>query len=272
MRSEPAETKRRGESPYHSRAVSRALNILKSFTIDDFELSIADLNARLGIPKSTLVRLLQCMADEGFIEHNEQTSKYRLGVKLFELGSLYERTRVMNVGMLARPYMQELVDRYRLSSNLAIRNGGEIVYVAVAEPVGTQMRMAYSVGDRFGLHHTALGKALIAYMEEDACEELLEKIDMEPLTPNTIVSVEKLKEELERVREQGYAVDDQESLPGLRCLAAPIWSGDGVMAAMSVSGSILEIAGERKEEIVTDVIDCAERVSIKLGGEPRATN
>lgn len=270
MSSEPAETKRRGESPYHSRAVSRALNILKSFTVDDFELSIADLHDRLGIPKSTLVRLLLCMADEGFIEHNEQTSKYRLGVKLFELGSLYERTRVMNVRMLARPHMQELVDRYRLSSNLAIRDSAEIVYIGVAEPVGTQMRIAYSVGDRFGLHHTALGKALLAFMGEGERDALLEKIDMEPLTPNTIDSVEKLKEELARVRERGYAVDDQESLPGLRCVAAPIRSLDGVMAAMSVSGSILEIADEREEQITADVMDCAKRISVKLGARPQA--
>jgi len=272
MNSEPAERKRRGESPYHSRAVSRALSILKSFTIDDFELSIADLHARLGIPKSTLVRLLQCMAEEGFVEHNERTSRYRLGIKLFELGRLYERTRVMNVSVLARPHMQELVDRYGLSTNLAIRDSKEIVYVGVTEPAGTQMRMAYAVGDRFGLHHTALGKALVAFLDEGERDALLEKIDMEPLTPNTIVSAEELEEELERVRTLGYAVDDEESLPGLRCVAAPIWSVDGVLAALSVSGSTLKVAGELKEQIAVDVMDSAHQISFKLGGEPPTTN
>jgi IclR family acetate operon transcriptional repressor len=267
MNPKTEKTGRRGESPYHSRAVSRALRILKSFTLDDFELSVGDLHDRLGIPKSTLVRLLQCMAAEGFVEHNAETSKYRLGIKLFELGSLYEKTRVMNVGALSWPYMQELVEEFELSSNLAIRAGREIVYVRVAEPRGRQMRMAYSVGDRFGLHHTALGKAMMAFMPEEDREALVASLELKALTPKTICTVEGLHDEFTEIRDCGYAVDDEESLPGLRCVAAPIWGADGVMAALSLSGSTLEVSGETVETIADAVKETTRAISVRLGGE-----
>jgi len=261
------EPKRRGESPYHSRAVTRALRILKSFSPDDYELSIADLHDRLGIPKSTLVRLLQCMADEGFIEYDSETSKYRLGIKLFELGSLYERTRIMNIGALARPYMEELVNAYRLSANLAIRESDEIVYIAVVEPTGA-LRMAYSVGDRFGLHHTALGKVLLAFLNEEARRSLVERLGFEELTPNTISSEGEFLEELAWVRDHGYALDEEESLPGQRCIAAPIRNAERVMAALSVSGSTLAIPVGSIEEIAADLTEKARLISLRLGWEP----
>jgi IclR family acetate operon transcriptional repressor len=272
MHPKTEKTERRGESRYHSRAVSRSLRILKSFTLDDFELSVGDLHHRLGIPKSTLVRLLQCMADEGFVEHNPETSKYRLGIKLFELGSLYEKTRVMNVGALSWPYMQELVEEFDLSSNLAIRAGQEIVYVRVAEPRGRQMRMAYSMGDRFGLHHTALGKAMMAFMPEDERKSLVESLDLKPLTPKTICTVEELRDEFKDIRECGYAVDDEESLPGLRCVASPIWGADGVMAALSLSGSTLEVSGDTIETIADAVKETTRAISARLGGESHAVH
>lgn len=258
-------SRRRGESTYHTRAVSRALRILTSFTIKDFELSVADLYEKLGIHKSTLVRLLQCMAEEGFIEQNQETGKYRLGIKTFEIGSLYHRTRMRNIEAIARPFMQYLVDRFRVSANLAIRDGSEIVYVDAIEPMGSPMRLAYSSGDRFGVHHTALGKALIAHLPPEQMEGLLGG-ELKPLTPRTVTTAEALKEELARVREKGYAVDDEESLPGLRCVGAPIWDSEEVVAALSASGSTLIVTKELVDQIGQSVLEAARAISAQLGG------
>ena len=259
--------KRRGESTYHTRAVSRALQILTSFTINDLELSIAELNEKLGIHKSTLVRLLRCMADEGFIEQNPETDKYRLGIRTFEIGSLYYRTRMMHIETIARPFMRQLVDKFAVSANLAIRDRHEIVYIEVVEPKGSPMRVAYSKGDRFGVHHTALGKAMIAFLPSDELEDILEA-ELTSLTPRTIATPQELVEELEMVRRQGYAVDDEESMPGLRCVAAPIWDFDGVVAALSVSGSTLIVTRERVEEVGAGVLEATKSVSAQLGGVP----
>jgi len=257
---------RRGESTYHTRAVSRALRILTSFAIRDFELSVAELHEKLGIHKSTLVRLLQGMAEEGFIEQNQETGKYRLGIKTFEIGSLYHRTRMMNIEAIARPFMQRLVDKFNLSANLAIRKGGEIIYVKAIEPQGSPMRVAYSTGDRFGVHHTALGKAMIAFLPPEQLEEILDD-ELIALTPRTITTPKRLLEELALVKKQGYAVDDEESLPGLRCVGVPIWDSERVVAALSASGSTLIVTKERVENIAQDVIKAAKGISAQLGAK-----
>ncbi|MFC2037423.1 IclR family transcriptional regulator [Chloroflexota bacterium] len=259
-------TPRRGESAYHTRAVSRALQILSSFTVRDFELSVADLHEKLGIHKSTLVRLLRCLVEEGFMEQNPETGKYRLGIKTFEIGSLYHRTHMMNIGTLAWPFMQRLAAKFNLSANLAIRDGAEIVYVEAAEPVGSPMRVAYSAGDRFGVHHTALGKAMIAFLPPDELAGLLAEIDLIPLTPRTIATVEELADELQGVRECGYAVDDEESLPGLRCVGVPVWDSERVVAALSASGSTLTVTKERVDEIAEATLEVARAISAQLGG------
>jgi IclR family KDG regulon transcriptional repressor len=257
---------RRGESAYHTEAVSRALQILDSFTARDFELSVADLNQRLGIHKSTLVRLLHCMVAEGFIEQSLETGDYRLGIKTFEIGAIYHRTRMLNIGVLARPSMERLATTFHLSANLAVRDATQIVYVENVEPEGTPLRVAYSAGDRFGVHHTALGKALIAFLPPPQLMDLLARIHLTQLTQATITSVADLETELEKVRQCGYAMDDEESLPGLRCVGAPIWSSDKVVAALSASGSTLGVTRERTGEIAAAVVEAASAISAQLGG------
>jgi DNA-binding IclR family transcriptional regulator len=256
------------ESTYHTRAVSRAFRILNSFSIRDFELSVGELHDKLGIHKSTLVRLLQSMAAEGFIDQNPETGNYRLGIRTFELGSLYHRTRMLNVGILARPLMERLTAQLNLSTNLAVRDGQEIIYVETIEPAGSPMRVSYGAGDRFGVHHTALGKAMIAFLPKEQLEALLGESDLVPLTPRTIISMDELNKELGEIRARGYAVDDEESLPGLRCVSAPIWDSERAVAALSVSGSTLLVTRERVGEIAGKVMAATKELSAELGGAP----
>lgn len=258
----------RSETTYHTRAVSRALRILDSFTVQNFELSVADLHEKLGIHKSTLVRLLQSMAAEGFIEQNPENGAYRLGIKTFEIGCRYSRTRMMNLDTLARPLMRQLASDMGVSVNLAIRDRYHIIYIQTVEPIGAGMRVAYSTGDRFGVHHTALGKAIVAFLAPDQRERLLAELDLKRLTPRTITSQEDLESELALVQEQGYAVDDEESLPGLRCVGAPVWSDEQVVAALSASGSTLTITKERVETVASAVIETAQGISTLLGDVP----
>jgi IclR family KDG regulon transcriptional repressor len=268
MQGEQKETKRRGESTYHTRAVSRALQILDCFSVKDFELSVGDLHDKLGVHKSTLVRLLHSLAEERFIEQNPETDKYRLGIKTFEIGSVCLRTRMLNISALGRPTMLAVANEFLVSTNLAIRDGREIVYVDTVEPRDAPMRVVYSSGDRFGVHHTSLGKAMIAFLPSEELEELIEGLPLPALTPRTITSPEHLAHELNLIRERGYAVDDEESLPGLRCVGAPIWSDQNVVAALSASGSTLLVTTERTEEIGARVIAAARDITVQLGGGP----
>jgi DNA-binding IclR family transcriptional regulator len=203
------------------------------------------------------------------IEQNPETDKYRLGIKTFEVGSRYLRARMGNIGAVARPQMQELVDTYHVSANLAFRDGLEIVYVEAVEPNGVPLRVAYSVGDRFGIHHTALGKALVAWLPLKEQQKLLQQVQLKKLTPTTIATPDELEEELRQVRERGYAVDDEESMPGLRCVGAPIWGANGVAAALSASGTTLQILPESVDEVAHSVMEAAAAISAQLGGTPR---
>lgn len=268
MGNENQQNKGRDASTYHTRAVVRACRILTTFSADELELSVAELHKRLEIHKSTLVRLLRCMADEGFIEQNPETGKYRLGIKTFEVGSLYHRVRLRHIETFAQPYMQRFLDMYNLSANLAIRDGIEIVYISALEPHGIPLRVVYSVGDRFGLHHTSLGKAMIAFLPDEELSELVERIEFTTLTPRTLSTANELLSYLKKVREQGFAVDDEESMPGLRCVGAPIWSKGGIVAALSASGSTLIVTKERIEEIAGTVAEAANQISVQLGGVP----
>ncbi len=268
MGNENRQSKNSNAPTYHTRAVVRACRILTTFSADDLELSVADLHKRLEIHKSTLVRLLRCMADEGFIEQNPETEKYRLGIKTFEVGSMYHRVRLKHIERFARPYMQRFVDMYNLSANLAIRDGIEIVYISTLEPHGIPLRVVYSVGDRFGLHHTSLGKALIAFLPDEDLAELIERVEFTTLTPRTLSTAKELLAGLKQVRERGFAMDDEESMPGLRCVGAPIWSTGGIVAALSASGSTLIVAKERIEEIAATVVEAANQISVQLGGVP----
>jgi DNA-binding IclR family transcriptional regulator len=209
---------------------------------------------------------------EGFLEQNFKTGRYRLGIKTFEIGCLYGPTRMMNISALAHPLMQQLTSRLALSANLAIRDGAEIVYVATVDPMSGPRRVAYCAGDRFGVYHTALGKAIIAFLPDEQLENLLMNLELTPLTPQTISTPEDLLTELARVKELGYAVDDEESLPGLRCVAAPIWNHKGVVAALSASGSTVTITKERVDEVAGATTRAAREISVQLGWCPPTNN
>jgi len=124
------------------------------------------------------------------------------------------------------------------------------------------------VGDRFGLHHTSLGKAMIAFLPDEELSELVERIEFTTLTPRTLSTANELLSDLKKVRERGFAVDDEESMPGLRCVGAPIWSKGGIVAALSASGSTLIVTKERTEEIAGTVVEAANQISVQLGGVP----
>ena len=103
---------------------------------------------------------------------------------------------------------------------------------------------------------------------EETVKAVVTKVELESLTPRTITDVDTLRDELQKVRECGYAEDDEESLPGLRCVGAPIWNSQKVVAALSVSGSTLVVTEERLEEIAADVVATAQRISTQLGATP----
>ena len=214
-------------------SLSRGLALLDSFTAPDQVLSISELARRSGVPKSTTHRLVLDLIAWGALERGP--GGISLGVRLFELGSLVPSSNTLRE--LALPFAHNLNEVTKLTSNIAIREGSEVLYI---EKITTRtLKVPHSrVGGRARMHATALGKAILAFSDRDFVDSVLS----EPLlqqTEKTITDPVALRKELSRVRQERVAYDVEESRLGLFCVSAPVFTGQGgpVAGAISVTGA-----------------------------------
>lgn len=258
------DVKEKDEAPrYHTRALLRGLDILRTFTPAEPELTLTQLSDRLDLNHSTLIRLLDCLKFAGFMAYDAQRQTWSLGIGSFEVGSVYLATQ--RIEQLARPYLEELAHRRQQTANLGIRDGFAVVHLAVVHP---QHPLHYRthVGARDDLYCTALGKVLAAGLSDTEIDRLIGG-GLVAHTPHTLTEGTTLRAHLTQVREQGYAVDDEERLLGLRCVAAPVNDRSGTLrAAISISGSAAPVSDERLQDAVTAVKEAAHNLSQSLLG------
>ncbi len=249
---------------YQVRAVRRALGILMTFGPEHSALSLSELAETLRLHKSTLIRLLSCMESMGFIERDPYNSKYRLGIRNYEVGSNYYLAN-LNIDRVARIFMEELVDEWNLTANLAVLDGNDIVYVGIVEP-HRALRVNQSIGSRFQIHCTALGKAMLAHVDEETRERIIDEIELMVHTPNTITCPERLRADLAETQERGYALDDEEAIKGARCVGVPIVGRDGlVYGALSLSGTVVDVTPDNWDDIAQTMIEATGKIVTKLG-------
>jgi DNA-binding IclR family transcriptional regulator len=246
-------------------SVANSIRLLTSFNGDEDELAITTLAQRLGLAKSTVHRLASTLTSAGFLEQNSQTGRYRLGVALFELGALVRRR--MDVANEGRPHLRELLEKTGETVQLGIVDHYSVLYVYEMES-RRAIRMAAAVGARAPLHCTAIGKVLLAFQPADYIRETLER-GLPSFTDKTITRREALLELLEDVREGDYAIDDEESEPGLRAIAAPVRNHTGlVIAALGVAAPVQRMNKKVMQTTVPTVISIAQAVSARLGYQP----
>ena len=242
-------------------SVLKAGNILNLF-IKKTELGISDIADEMGMSKSTAYGLVNTLVEAGFLEQDSSSKKYKLGLKLFELGNLVEKR--MDIREEARPFCSELVQKYGQTVHLATHSDGEVLYIDKFDD--PDFLIVYSqVGKRAPMSITGVGKAMLAFLGDEYAEKFItDKLVVK--TPNSISTKEQLLSELEIIRKRGYAIDDEEIQPGLRCVAAPVFSKGGkVAAAVSISGMTNIISKEKIDIIAEDVMKCAANISKRLG-------
>ncbi|MCI0143776.1 IclR family transcriptional regulator [Arthrobacter bambusae] len=214
-------------------SLSRGLALLDSFTSPDQVLSISELARRSGVPKSTTHRLVLDLIAWGALERGP--GGISLGVRLFELGSLVPSSNTLRE--LALPFAHNLNEVTKLTSNIAIREGSEVLYI---EKITTRtLKVPHSrVGGRARMHATALGKAILAFSDPDFVDSVLSGPLLQQ-TEKTITDPTALRSELSRVRQERVAYDVEESRLGLFCVSAPVFTGQGgpVAGAISVTGA-----------------------------------
>lgn len=244
-------------------SVDRALQILDVFSLREKELGVTEIAHRLDLHKSTAFGLLTTLEYWGCIEQNRQTGKYRLGLKLLELGDRVKEG--LDLRVLALPFLQELVEHYRETVHLVVHDRGEVVYIEKVEGP-TAIRMYSQVGKRAPMHSTGVGKIMLAYRSMQEVDALIEEKGLSSFTPNTITDPEILREELVKIKKNGYCFDNEEIEVGLRCVAAPIMdSQQEVVAAISLSGPSMRMTDEQMNELIIPVKETALKISQSLG-------
>jgi IclR family acetate operon transcriptional repressor len=210
-------------------SIARVFELLETMADLGGIATLSELAARSGLPGPTIHRLVRTLVDLGYVRQ-EPSRAYALAPRLVRLGEGASRL----IGTWAMPHLRGLVDAVGESANLALLDGDEVVYAAQV-PGRHSMRMFTEVGRRAGIHCTAVGKAMLAAMPSDRAGEILRGSGLAAQTPHTLTTIEAMQDELGRIRENGYAMDEEEQEVGVRCVAVAL-PGERARAAISVSG------------------------------------
>jgi DNA-binding IclR family transcriptional regulator len=248
---------------YQIRALDRGLDLLEAFTVQDPELSIGQIRERTGLPKPTIVRLLSVLTERGYIERVAGAERFRLGVRTLEVGSVYIQSTSLEAE--ARPIMRRLADQTGQTANLGILDKHQVVHIEVVAP-DRPVRFWASIGKREEAYLSGLGKVLLTGLPDDELAAYLRR-PREMMTPNTLAGADELHADLERTSERGYAIDNEESNPGVLCIAAAIRNGKGqIAAAVSISGPRVEFDNDGTMQRYIGMVQSAAReISRRLG-------
>lgn len=247
---------------YFVRSVDEAIALLELLAAND-DLSLQQLAGQLGVSKTTVYRLLVTLEHRGLVEQSPATGKYQLGLKTFEVGSRY-LSRI-GLGTAIQPVLEDLRRQSHETINVAILRDGQVIYVNKLESEQT-LRADLYVGRRVFAHCTALGKVLLAWLDPADLDAVIALHGLPQLTPQTIDSRDRFDRELAEVRDLGYALDDEEHIVGILCIAAPIRDYSGrVVAAVSIAGPSARISRAQLVEMRDMVIPAGKRISTLLG-------
>jgi IclR family transcriptional regulator, KDG regulon repressor len=243
-------------------SVDRALAIL-GIVSQHNQIGITDICKSLDLNKTTVYRLLSTLMNNGYIEQVKGSNKYRCTFKLFEMGN----KRIQDLDLLeeAKPALEKLADLTKETVHLVVEEGTEIVYIHKVESTNT-IRMHTWVGKKNPMYRTAVGKAILAFSDKEKAIDIWNKSEIVQNTPYTITNIDDFLEQLVLVRKNGYAIDNEETEIGIRCVAAPILDfSKNVIGALSISIPTIRFPENEIEIYGNQVKKCSEVISKKLG-------
>ncbi|MBX5465413.1 MAG: IclR family transcriptional regulator [Clostridia bacterium] len=253
------------ESP-HVQVLDRALTLLETLAREENGLGLVEAANRAQLHPSTTYRLLSTLVSHGFVTHDDETGRYRIGLKAFEVGSSFRPPSELR--KLAPGVLRALMSLTGETANLAILERGEATYIDQVESPSL-LGMHARIGRRVPVHCTGAGKAILSHLSEEEVDAILAEHGLPAFTPNTITDRDRLMEELRRTRERGYALDNEEIELGVRCVAAPVLDQKGrPVAALSVTGPVTRFHDDRLPMLVNAIRAAAADLSSKLGYRP----
>ncbi len=247
------------------KSLVKVVRILESFSTFDRALSLGEICQKAGFPKSTTHRLIASMRDVGLLDQDREGERYRLGLKLFELGNMVLAN--MDLHREARPFVDALSRVSGQVVHLAVFDGRQAVVIHRSDP-GPELGNAVNFIETAPVHCTSVGKAILAHQTPAVADRVIAG-GLPRFTDATVVDEAVLRAALAAIRQQGYAVDDGEHQPGVRCIGAPIRDQGGrVFAAISISGPAWRLPVGEVESLSKIVIHHAGAISLCLGYRP----
>ncbi len=245
----------------------RGLKILSAFTVKRPSLKVSEIAEMTGLDQATVLRFVYTLEHLGYLVRDEETKRYRQSVRMLSL-SLPAREG-LTVREVALPVMFELSGKINETVKLAVLDGVEIVIIALVE-VLDKLVYRTPIGHRSPAYCTAQGKVLLAYQPIEDWDRLISRIDFVKHTENTIVDPQMFRQELLKIRQQGYSVQDGELIVGLGSIATPVFDHTGKIAgAINISGLSMEIMrDERINVYLEELLKSARTISSKLGHVP----
>ncbi len=246
-------------------AVDRAMSLLELLADSREGLTLSEVSRQLSIPKSTTHYLIHTLATRGYVQQCADSRRYLLGLRFADVASA--SLAQMNLRKTVAPYVREIASRFKLTATATVQRGAEAVIIAKAESFQDPGGGAW-IGRHIDLHCTAQGKALISSLSDEKLDELFEGRELARFTPRTISSPAALKAHLALVRANGFAVNDEEQVPGVRAVAVPILNRIGaVVASVSVRGSTSQIPTHRVAALAREMIALSRTCAQTLRSE-----
>ena len=245
-------------------SLTRALSILDALADNDDGLSLTALAKTVALPPSSAHRLLTTLQRKRFVRFEPATMAWRIGVQAFVVGNAFARSR--DVVALAMPYMRQLMEKTGETVNLYVPNAGQAICIAQVQSQQT-IRAISRPGGTIALHRSAAGKAMLAQLTPAEVDEVVAKHGLVKGTKNSITAPSKLRAELRRTRARGFALDDEEFAPGLRCIAAVILDEHGAaQGALSIAGPVGRLTDARLPKLGEIVSVASKAVTREFGG------
>lgn len=243
-------------------SVDRALNILELISEAEDGLSLAQIAQKIGLPKSTVHGLVSTLRDHKYLRQDDEDGRYLMGLQLFELGS--KAARSWDIRDAAKPAMRWLGKEFGETVHLGCEDNGEVLYLDKIA-ADSLITIVSDIGTRLPMHCSGLGKALLSHKSESEIKRFIQTKGLTPLTGRTITDPDKFIKELAKIKEQGFALDDGEIMEGLRCVGVPIFDEDGLVRyAISVSGQVKDIYGNRLERLIIETKRAAKEITYAL--------
>lgn len=257
-------------SPESVASVLKVFGILEALA-ESKEIAISELSNKVMMPKSTAYRFLQTMKSLGYVSQEEDSDKYSLNLKLLDLGNkVIDHQNFLNI---ADTEMRKLRDKTKETVHLAVRENDQVIYINKVASEQYSLCLASKIGNQATIHASGLGKVLLAWLDDESKNEIIDQINFVQYTPKTIMSKEAFIAELNEVKQCGYGKDDEESELGLRCFSVPIYNRLGnIIAAISLSTSIFRCSTAEDElALVAEIQKTAAKISELIGFNKQLT-